>query len=128
MDMTSQSARRGRSNPRRENPVPPSPIDVVIGHHGGSTVALEATRERLKASKQCPIPPLSERIEQLSIENGHLRHEIVYYQEMFAASRKLQEDVQYISDKLQRVLARFHAIRRQLDQERFQIHKHDGHI
>lgn len=60
----------------RNAPPRPTPIDMKIAHYGGSTVALEATRGRLRQSKQMPIANPLQRIEELLKENAQLRQEV----------------------------------------------------
>lgn len=57
---------------------PPSPtaIDNEILRHKGTSVAIEATKESLQASKTFTTPSLSEIIEEKTRENGRLREEL----------------------------------------------------
>lgn len=54
------------------------PIDKAIAKAQGSSVALDATPESLKAAKTCPTPSLKEIIEDRTREVGRLREELAY--------------------------------------------------
>jgi hypothetical protein len=113
---------------RTDGPPRPTPLDVVIGQHHGSTVALEATPDRLQTAKNKPIPSLSERIEQLSTENGHLRHEMFYYQRMHDATRDFQEDVKQVLEKLRRAVSRFKGAQRRVDEDWVRMQNSDAYV
>jgi len=86
MDDFPHSSRPRQAKQRVKAPTdrPPqlSPVDRIIDLHHGSTTAIEATPQRLQASKHNPIPSLPERIEQLQKQNNSLNHEVVYYREI----------------------------------------------
>ena len=94
-----------------------SPIDKIIDLHHGSTTAIEATPQRLQASKQYPIPSLQERIEQLQRQNSNLNHEIAYYRQMEPYRRKFREDVGRLTENLEKVLYKLGKIQQQVNHE-----------
>lgn len=108
---------------RLQGPPKPAQMDIIIGLHQGSTVALEATPEQLRMSKRQPILSLSERIEQLSRDNGHLRHEIACYKTKQTAAGRLKDDMQKVSEKLERALQRFDKAWKQVDDDRTEMLK-----
>jgi len=95
----------------------PKPIDVEIDRNHGSTVALETTRARLQESKRLPIPTPSQRIEQLTRENGHLRHEVAFHQQLQDAMRYLQIDILCVMQKLQQAIDGFTKVQREAEAE-----------
>ncbi|KFY27176.1 hypothetical protein V493_03670 [Pseudogymnoascus sp. VKM F-4281 (FW-2241)] len=55
-----------------DKPARPAAIDIEVGRRGGSTVALDATAQAMQRAKKDPPANLTERIEQLTQENGGL--------------------------------------------------------
>ncbi len=94
-----------------------SPVDKIISLHHGSTTAIEATPQRLQASKQYPIPSLSERIEQLQKQNSNLNHEVAYYREMEQYREEFYNEVTQIKEDLKKTLSKFCRIQRQVRYE-----------
>lgn len=93
-------------------------VDFVIGLHGGSTVAFEATAERVQASKKGPTPTPLQRIEQLSVDNGNLRHEISYLLRWHNAARALKQELEEeIMPALELALSKFSRALRQAESE-----------
>jgi len=104
---------RQTSRPRRLNthaepfsngPPQLSPIDRIISLHHGSTTAIEATPQRLQASKQLPTSTLSERIEELQKQNSSLNHEIAYYREMEQYRKEFEYEVARVKEQLEKSL------------------------
>lgn len=102
---------------RLDGPPPPNPIDIEIGRNNGSTVALEATPERVQASKRMPIPTLSQRIEELTRENSHLRQEVAYHQRLQRPMRDLQRGLESAMRKLQQHIDGFNKEQREAEAE-----------
>jgi hypothetical protein len=116
--------------PRRQKPHikgtldrPPrlSPVDKIINLHHGSTTAIEATPQRLQASKQYPIPSLPERIEQLQTQNSNLNHEVAYYREMEQYREEFYNEVIQIKEDLKKTLSKFCRIQQQVHYEFAQL-------
>ncbi|KAI3573899.1 hypothetical protein IWW34DRAFT_634132 [Fusarium oxysporum f. sp. albedinis] len=101
----------------RDEPPEPTPIDVEIAQHQGASVAIDATQERLQATKNLPTPSLSKIIEQRTWENGRLRQELAYQQRKNGASIYLLEEVKNIIYSLQQALLSFQKLSRELGDE-----------
>jgi len=80
-------------------------------------VALEATTERLQASKKAPIPTPSERIYELTKENGLLRLEIRSLKQIREPIRELKEDAEFIEATLNRMVTRFNQAMERVDDD-----------
>jgi hypothetical protein len=98
-------------------PSAPTAIDVVIGSHQGSTVAMDATQERMQAAKKMPTPSLSQMIEQRTWENGQLRQELAYQQRKHGASMYLLQEAKLVVDSLQQALANFQRLNMQVEDD-----------
>jgi hypothetical protein len=79
-------------------------MDRIIDLHHGSTTAIEATPQRLQASKKYPVPSLPERIEQLQKQNSSLKHEAAYYRAMEQYRKEFEYDVAQVKEKLEKAL------------------------
>jgi hypothetical protein len=95
-----------------DKPVAPTPVDIEINRHRGTTVAVEATTERLQASKRAPVPDLAQRIQELTRENGRLRLEIAYHQNMQKNTPDFIEDVKFVVERLEQVVIKFDRMQR----------------
>lgn len=98
----------------------PTTVDLEIGRHHGKTVALEATPERLQASKKAPTPGLAERIHELTQENGRLRLEIKYYHQMQEAIQGLQEDAKFVAETLENTIIEFGKVQKEAEDDWYQ--------
>jgi hypothetical protein len=92
-------------------------VDRIIDLHNGSTTAIEATPEKLQASKESSISNLPERIKQLQMQNGRLRQEVAYYRQMEQARENFQLVVRQVSGELQRALSKLGKIQGQVNNE-----------
>jgi hypothetical protein len=121
MDADRHLGRPRRPNPRVKAPSdgPPqlNPVDKIINLHHGSTTAIEATPQRLQASKQYPIPSLPERIEQLQRQNSNLNHEVAYYRQMEPYRMEFQDVVTQVLEKLEKALCKLGKIQQQVNHE-----------
>jgi hypothetical protein len=99
-------------------PAAPSPVDLEIGRNNGITVAMEATTERLQASKKLPVPDLAQRVQQLTKDNGRLRLEVAYHQNLQRATENLREDVRFVIESLERAIAEFSNVQRVVEEDR----------
>jgi hypothetical protein len=97
--------------------IPPEPtaVDVEIANHQDSTVAIDATQERMQAAKKMPTPSLSQMIEQRTWENGQLRQELAYRQRNHGASMYLLEEVRLVVESLQQALFTFQKLNTDLE-------------
>ncbi|PSN58589.1 hypothetical protein BS50DRAFT_641642 [Corynespora cassiicola Philippines] len=96
-------------------PPTPTAVDVEIAAHQGSTVAMDATHERMQAAKRMPTPSLSQMIEQRTWENGQLRQELAYRQRKHGASLYLLEEVKLVVESLQQALVNFQKLNAQVE-------------
>ena len=94
------------------NSAPPAPaaIDIEIANHNGSTVAIEATPDRVQAAKKMPTPSLSQMVEQLTWQNGQLRSEIDYHQRRHAASLYLLQKTRLVVKSLEQAIENFASL------------------
>jgi hypothetical protein len=100
-----------------DKPHAPTAIDIEIGLQNGTTAALEATPERLQAMKQKPTLCATQRIEELTKENGRLRLEIRYYQRMKDAMQALFEDAKFITEQLENTIRGFTEAQREAEND-----------
>jgi hypothetical protein len=98
-------------------PPKPTAVDAEIARSGGSSVAIEATKERSQASKNITTPSLSQIIEQRTRENGQLRQELLYEQRRHSASMYLLEEVKMGVKSLQQALINFQQIYMEVENE-----------
>ncbi len=98
----------------KDKPPQLSPVDRIIDLHHGSTTAIEATPQRLQASKKYPIPGLPERIEQLQKQNSSLNHEVAYYREMEQYRKEFQDDVTQMKERLEKALSKLGSMQREV--------------
>jgi hypothetical protein len=122
--MPSNTGRRTRSSTRTQRvasdkPKPPAPVDLAIARHNGTSTALEATPERLQASKKESYTSLSQREEELTRENGHLRGEIRYWKDI--PTRDLKEDVESLKQGLEDALFKFSRELEKAEDDRNQV-------
>ena len=125
MNVDRHASRPRRLNPRAKSfsngPPQLSPIDRIISLHHGSTTAIEATPQRLQASKQFPIPSLRERIEQLQKQNSSLNHEIAYFREMERYRDEFEHEVARVKEKLEKALSKLARSQQQVGDEWIQL-------
>ncbi|KAI9855643.1 MAG: hypothetical protein M1813_009689 [Trichoglossum hirsutum] len=98
-------------------PPAPAAVDVKIAHNEGSSVAIEATKERLQASKNIPTPSLSQIIEQKTWENGQLRQELAYQHRKHGAGMYFLEEVRSVVVNLQQVIINFQKLQEEIEDE-----------
>jgi hypothetical protein len=103
---------------RRDGPPELTALDKAIADRHGSSIAIEATRERIEATKAMPTPSLSKIIEQRTWENGQLRQELAHHQRKYGASLYLLEEVKRAVDSLQQALINFQRLNTELGDER----------
>ena len=108
MDADRHASRPARLDSRVKSPStgPPqlSPVDRIISLHHGSTTAIEATPERLQATKQYPKATLPERIEELQRQNSSLTHEVAYYREMEQYRQEFEHDMVRLKERFEKAL------------------------
>lgn len=94
---------------QRDKPARPGAIDIEVGRRGGSTIALDATDQAMQRAKKDPPKNLTERIEQLTRENGGLRLQLAYHQKIQGAICQLRDDAQFAVDRMGNALVTFTA-------------------
>jgi hypothetical protein len=77
--------------PPRAKPLGVNRLDHQIRLHNGSTSVLELSSQRIQLSKQTRSLNLSTRIEELTKDLGHLRHEVQFYRQSFENLQMLRE-------------------------------------
>ena len=105
--------------PGTENDAPPkpTPIDVEIARHNGTSVAIEATTESLQASKNDPTPSLKEIIKHKTSENGRLREELARLQSLQGPNKYLLDEVTLSIERLHRAVIEYHRLETMIRQE-----------
>lgn len=104
--------------PALDKPRAPTAVDLEIGRRNGSTVALDATQARLTAAKTAPPPTLSDRVHELTRENGRLRLEIRYYQEVLEPMEAFLKRIKSLDKKLEASLVECDEVLRWLEEDR----------
>jgi hypothetical protein len=117
LSRTQQLYSRARSP--TDSPPLLSSVDKVINLHHGSTTALEATHERLEASKQFPVPTFT--IAQLEKQGSNLHHEAIYFRQMEPIRKRLKRDISQLVRELNDVLSKSDEIEQEVDCERVQL-------
>jgi hypothetical protein len=100
-----------------DTPPAPTAVEVEIASHKGSTVAIDATKERMQAAKKMPTPSLSQMIEQRTWENSQLKQELAYRQRKHGASMYLLEEVRLVVESLQQALLTFQKLNTDLEDD-----------
>ena len=100
-----------------DGPPAPTAVDAEIARNQGSSVAIEATQEKMQAAKKLPTPSLSQIIEQRTWENGRLRQELAYQQKKYGASMYLLEEVKLVVASLQQALVNFQTLSTEFEDE-----------
>ncbi len=103
-----------------EKPSAPRGIDLEIGRHDGMTVALEATPDCMQASKKMPSVELQQEEYELTKENGRLRLEVRYHQQLFQAVQALREDAKFCAEKLETAILAFDRMHEQVEDDWYQ--------
>lgn len=75
-------------------------IDVQIARRHGTTIAIEATRERMQTSKIATTPSLTEIIAEKERAVGRLRHELHYEREGRLLGERLEEELRFLLERL----------------------------
>ncbi|KFZ23386.1 hypothetical protein V502_02128 [Pseudogymnoascus sp. VKM F-4520 (FW-2644)] len=94
-----------------------SPVDKIIDLHHGTTTAIEASRERLQASKEYPEPSSAEKIEQLQQQYRIRYYEAIYFRQMEPSRREFKDDVSRVSRQLVKRLHKLDEIDQSVDRE-----------
>lgn len=101
-----------------QHPALPRPIDKAIAQAHGSSVALDATADRLETAKHQPTPSLKEIIEIRTRENSRLRAELAYFQQERQLGEHLREELEYVTERMQLAINSYRKGQKDLDRER----------
>jgi hypothetical protein len=95
-----------------DGPPTPTPLDFENARNKETTAKIEATNERLQASKTAPTPSLSESIEQQTRVNGRLRQQLLQ-------EHQKQAPVLYFSERgseiLRQAIIKFQRLQAEMD-------------
>lgn len=95
----------------------PSPDSIDLTIHKESTVALNLMPKTLQISKAQPTPSFKDMIETLSKENGYLRHDLAYVQRLQELGEELQQEVDYVYDRLKTAVITFQKSQKDIESE-----------
>jgi hypothetical protein len=98
-----------------DRPASPRPIDREIAKAQGESVSLDATRDKLEASKVATNQSPQEVIVERTREVGRLRAEVAYLQEVRRLGEYLCEEVEYVIDRMQLAVIAFHKGLQQIE-------------
>lgn len=101
----------------RGTPPPPSPVDIIIGLHRGSSAGIETTRQHLEAQKRNPIHSPPDKITELERRNNSLNHEISYYREMEQARKEFYYEVRRTAENLEKSICKLGMVQRKVDRD-----------
>jgi len=101
---------------RSSRPPVLTPIDKLIDRNQGSSVALEATRERMDASKRMTPTPF-QRVEQLTRENAALREEMARLHRLQSASTYFIKETKEGLDLLQQAVFEWRKAQKDIDND-----------
>ena len=108
--------RSRRRRARADGPPPLTPVDMVIRRHNGSSSAIEATRERLQASKKQPGMNCEEELVSLQKRNGCLRRELAFHRELAQPYEELFIGMGEVSMKMNMLLLKFGKARQKAEE------------
>jgi hypothetical protein len=90
---------------------PPAPtrVDIQIARNHGSTMAIEASRDRIQAAKNRPAPDLSQMIRERTDQIIYLEQELEYLERRHRATEYLYHEIFLVLVTLQKALLQFQA-------------------
>ncbi|KAH7201440.1 hypothetical protein DER44DRAFT_870215 [Fusarium oxysporum] len=98
-----------------DRPASPRPIDREIANAHGESVSLDATRDKLEATKNFDQQSPEETILERTREVGRLRAEVAYLQDVRRLGEYLCEEIEYVIDRLQLAVIAFHKGLQQIE-------------
>ncbi|GKU08787.1 unnamed protein product [Fusarium langsethiae] len=104
-----------------DRPASPRPIDREIAKAHGESVSLDATRDKLRATKLSTKQSPEEIIVERTREVGRLRAEVAYLQDVRQLGEYLCEEVEYVIDRLQLAVIAFHKGLQQIEGEQLEL-------
>jgi hypothetical protein len=102
---------------RSSRPPVPTLIDNLIYRNGGSSVALEATKARMEASKRMMAPTPFQRNEQLIRENAALRQEMARFHRLDSANAYFIKEIKEVLDLLQQAVFEWRKAHKDIDND-----------
>jgi len=103
--------------PKLDSPPAPTKVDLEIARNHGSSMAIEATPERLQASKNMPTPSLTEIIVDLNRRNGRLTRQLLYADRMRELGTDLLEESTFILERLRMAVINFKQGQKDIENE-----------
>lgn len=104
-----------------DRPASPRPIDKEIANAHGESVSLDATRDKLEATKVPTKHSPEEVIVERTREIGRLRAEVAYLQDVRRLGEYLCDEVEYVIDRLQLAVIAFHKGLQQIEGEQLEL-------
>lgn len=98
-----KSLNMGTGDDAKTPPIPTA-VDIEIARSHGSTMAIEASREWIQASKRMPTPNLSDMIKERTSQIIQLERELACLEEKYGAAEYLYQEVTLVLTSLQRAL------------------------
>lgn len=101
-----------------DGPPHPTPVDIIIGLHGGITTALEATPEHLQAAKSQPALSPTEEVRELQQRHSGLRQELAHLLDLNQAHRVFQEEMKEVLERFHLALSRLGSVQQEVERKR----------
>lgn len=103
--------------PKLDGPPAPTKVDLEIARNHGSSMAIDATREKLQASKNTPTPSMTEIIADLNRRNGRLTCQLLYADRMRELGTDLLEEATFILERLRMAVINFKQGQKDIENE-----------
>jgi 16S rRNA G1207 methylase RsmC len=95
----------------------PTAADTEIRRKDGSSVAVEATKEKLQTSKEMPAPNLQQMLERTTRENGQLTLELRRLRQKYRGSMYVVAEAKIVVESLQQVLINCQKLQTEIEDE-----------
>jgi hypothetical protein len=96
---------------------PPTATSRVIASHNGDTVALDATLERMQATKYRPTLDLKQMIDSQTVENFHLRRKLSYLHRKSDVAMYIVQEMHSAKESLEEALRMFNTMNEDIEKE-----------
>jgi hypothetical protein len=103
--------------PNSEGPPALSNTDTILLRNNGSSLAVDATKERLEASKRLPTLSAKDTIIELHRVQGRLRMELDVFHKLSDNGKDLQDQVAYAVEILQVAILKFKQRQKEIESE-----------
>ncbi|GKU07268.1 hypothetical protein FPOA_06981 [Fusarium poae] len=104
-----------------DRPASPRPIDKEIANAHGESVSIDATHDKLAATKVVAKQSPEEIIVERTREVGRLRAEVAYLQDVRRLGEYLCEEVEYVIDRLQLAVIAFKKGLQQIEEGQLEL-------